>query len=159
MTEFRDVKIIGVISDTHNLLRPEAVQALKNSDLIIHAGDIGEQSIVDKLEKIAPVIAVRGNVDRAKWCESLPEKLKIKVGEVEIYIIHNLKELETKDLTDQVKIIISGHSHKPLHETKRGVTYLNPGSAGRRRFKLPISLAKITIEEEEIRAEILELSV
>ena len=157
--KFRAVKNIGVISDTHNLLRLEADKALQNSELIIHAGDIGNQQILNELKKIAPVVAVRGNSDNFEWCETLPVDLTISVGEIEIFIIHNLKDLVVENLSRKTKVIITGHSHKPLIEEKKGVIYLNPGSAGRRRFKLPTSLAKLYIEEKVVKAEIIELMV
>lgn len=158
MSKFLDIRNIGVISDTHNLLRPEAIEALQGSELIIHAGDIGDQNILAELEKIAPVIVVRGNVDIADWCRSLPHTSTIAVGEIKIFIIHNLRELETNDLSEEIKVIISGHSHKPLIERKDTVLYLNPGSAGRRRSKLPISLAKLKVDGSDVETEIIELT-
>jgi uncharacterized protein len=159
MCEFYDAKTIGIISDTHNLLRPEALVALQNSDLIIHAGDIGNRIIIDELKKIAPVIVVRGNVDQAEWCKTLPESIKIAIGEIEILVIHNLKELDVQDLSQKTTVVISGHSHKPSIQEKNSVLFLNPGSAGRRRFRLPISIAQLKIDGSEIQAEIIELSV
>lgn len=159
MFNFIDIKSIGVISDTHNLLRSEAIENLRGLELIIHAGDIGDQNILAELEKIAPVIAVRGNVDSAEWCQSLPHTSTIAAGEIEIFVIHNLRELEMGELSKKTKVVISGHSHKPLIERKDGVLYLNPGSAGRRRFKLPISLAKLKIDGADVQAEIIELGV
>lgn len=159
MREFYDAKAVGIISDTHNLLRPEALVALKHLDLIIHAGDIGERKIIEELKILAPVMVVRGNVDQAEWCKTLPESIKIAVGEIEILVIHKLRELDVQDLTEKVKVVITEHSHKPLIEEKNGVLFLNPGSAGRRRFNLPISIAKLKIDGPKIQAEIIELSV
>lgn len=159
MLEFPEIKIVGVISDTHNLMRFEAVEALRGSVLIVHAGDIGEPNILEELEKIAPVIAVRGNVDQADWCRELPDVRTVDIGKVKILIIHNLNELAMNRIPPNTKVVISGHSHKPLIETKNGILYLNPGSAGRRRFRLPISVAKMEIEGAEVHAEIIELTV
>ena len=153
------IRTIGVISDTHNLLRQEALRELEGSDLIIHAGDIGERRILEELEMIAPVIAVRGNVDCADWCDQIPLTQTVSVGEVKIYVIHNLKELDISLLDQEVKVVISGHSHKPLIETRNDCLYLNPGSAGRHRFKLPISLARIAINSGQVNAHIIELNV
>lgn len=153
------IKTIGVISDTHNLLRPEAIEALVDSDLIIHAGDIGERRILEELEMIAPVVAVRGNVDQEAWCRQIPLTSTITVGEVKLYVIHNLKELNASILEPEVKAVISGHSHKPWVENRKDILYLNPGSAGHRRFKLPISLAKIEINDGEVKAWLIELNV
>lgn len=159
MSEFFAAKSIGVISDTHNLLRSEAIEALHGSELIIHAGDVGNRNILAELEKIAPVVAVRGNVDSAEWCKVLPHTLTIAAGEIEILIIHNLRELKPSCLSEKTKVVVSGHSHKPLIARRDGVLYLNPGSAGRRRFKLPISLAKLKIEGAAVQTEIIELAV
>ena len=153
------IKTIGVISDTHNLLRPEAIETLENSDLIVHAGDIGERKILEKLEMIAPVIVVRGNVDSADWCRQIPLTQTVSIGKVKIFVIHNLKELDINLLIQRVKVVISGHSHKPLIEIRDDCLFLNPGSAGRRRFKLPISLAKIEVNGGQVKARIIELNV
>lgn len=148
---------LGIISDTHNLLRPEAVEKLKGSDLIVHAGDIGDRKILDDLEKLAPTLAVRGNVDSATWCESLPPWETVTLGKVKIYVIHNLKELAIDLQKDNIQIVVSGHSHKPLIESKNGVLFINPGSAGKRRFKLPITLATAEITGRKVDARIVEL--
>lgn len=153
------IKTIGVISDTHNLLRSEALRELVGSDLVIHAGDIGEQRILEELELIAPVVVVRGNVDCGDWCRQIPITNIISVGEVKLYVIHNLKELNSDILEPDVKVIISGHSHNPRIEKREDILYLNPGSAGRRRFKLPISLAKIEINEGQVKPRLIELHV
>lgn len=151
--------IIGVISDTHGLLRPEALAALRRSDLIIHAGDIGKPEILDKLAEIAPVTAVRGNVDRAPWARRIPPAEVLKTGGVSIYVLHSLLELDLKPEAAGFAVVVSGHSHLPKQETKKGVLYFNPGSAGPRRFRLPVSVGRLTIEGRQISAEIIELDV
>lgn len=149
--------IIGVISDTHGLLRPEAVEALRGSDFIIHAGDIGNPEILVKLGKLAPVTAVRGNVDREKWARKIPETNVLEVEDVSIYILHDLERLDLKPEAAGFVTVISGHSHVPKKEIKNGVLYLNPGSAGPGRFRLPVSLGRIVVEGSRLRAEIIEL--
>ncbi len=148
---------IGVISDTHNLLRPEAKERLVGSDLILHAGDIGSQVIITELQQIAPVIAIRGNIDNGAWAEDYPHTDTIEIGSQTLYLLHNLHVLTFNPQTAGVTVVISGHSHKPTIERKEGVFYLNPGSAGPRRFKLPIALAKLTIQGDAISAEIIEI--
>jgi putative phosphoesterase len=150
---------IGVISDTHGLLRPEAIQALRGSDHIIHAGDVGAPEILDILANIAPVTAIRGNVDTAAWARRLPETEVVEIAGISIYVLHDLAALDLKAEAAGIRIVISGHSHVPKQETKHGVLYLNPGSAGPRRFKLPVSVARIGISEGKIESEILELDV
>lgn len=149
---------IGVISDTHGLLRPEAVEALRGSDFIIHAGDIGNPSILGKLGELAPVTAVRGNVDREKWARKIPETTVLEVAGVSIYLLHDLHQLDLKPEAAGFAAVISGHSHVPKQETKNGVLYFNPGSAGPRRFKLPVSVGRIVVQGSDLRAEIIELS-
>ncbi|HET9183115.1 MAG TPA: metallophosphoesterase family protein [Candidatus Angelobacter sp.] len=151
--------IVGVISDTHGLLRPEALAALRGSEYIIHAGDIGAPEIIDELRKIAPVTAIRGNVDVQTWAREYPETEVVELGGKSIYIIHNLKALDLNPKAAGFDALISGHSHKPVQEMKDGVLYLNPGSAGPRRFRLPISVAKLSIEGNSLRAEIVILNV
>jgi putative phosphoesterase len=150
--------VIGVISDTHGLLRPEALQALRGSEHVIHAGDVGAPEILEQLATIAPVTAIRGNVDRAAWARKLAETEVVELAGVSIYVLHDLAQLDLKPEAAGYKVVISGHSHVPKQETKNGVLYLNPGSAGPRRFKLPVSVARITINEGKIAAEILVLS-
>ena len=151
--------IVGVISDTHGLLRPEALESLRGSEHIIHAGDIGAPEIVGELKKIAPVTAIRGNVDVQTWAREFPETEVVELGGKSIYVIHDVKALDLNPKAAGFDAVISGHSHKPGQETKNGVLYLNPGSAGPRRFNLPISVAKLSIEENGLRAEIMLLSV
>ncbi len=148
---------IGVISDTHGLLRPDAIAALRGSDHIIHAGDIGAPEILGELRKLAPVAAIRGNVDRAPWARKLPATEVVEIGGVSIYILHNLKELDLKPEAAGFAAVISGHSHMPGQETKNGVLYFNPGSAGPRRFRLPITVGRLLIEGSAIHGEILPL--
>jgi putative phosphoesterase len=150
--------LIGVISDTHGLLRPEAIEALCGAEHIIHAGDIGAAEILEKLATIAPVTAIRGNVDTA-WASRLPETEVLETGGISIYVLHDLAQLDLKPEAAGFEVVISGHSHVPTQETKNGVLYLNPGSAGPRRFKLPVSVARLVIREGKITAEILSLKV
>ncbi len=149
--------IIGVISDTHCQLRPEALAALQGSDYIIHAGDIGDPVILDRLEEIAPVTAVRGNVDRGGWTRKIPATNVLEIGEISIYVLHNLQELDLKPEAAKFAVVVYGHSHVPKQERKNGVLYFNPGSAGPRRFKLPVSVGRLTIKDGKIAARILML--
>jgi putative phosphoesterase len=149
---------IGVISDTHGLLRPEALFALAGSDHIIHAGDIGEPAILDQLTDIAPLTAVRGNVDHGAWAKKIPEINVLEVGGVSIYIIHNLQELDLKPEASGLAAVVYGHSHVAKREIKNGVLYFNPGSAGRKRFVLPVTLGKLLIRNQELEPEIIELA-
>jgi putative phosphoesterase len=136
---------IGLISDTHGLLRPEALQALRGSDLIVHAGDVGDPTILEALAKIASVIAMRGNVDTADWAKSLPETAVAEADGVNIYVLHDSKTLDLDPKASQFHIVISGHSHKPSRSEKNGVLYINPGSAGPRRFNLPITVGTLDL--------------
>lgn len=148
---------IGIISDTHGLLRPEAVEALNGSDHIIHAGDIGALDILDKLRQIAPLTVIRGNIDRAPWARKLPETEVVELGRLSIYILHDLKKLDLKPEAAGFAAVISGHSHVPKQETKGGVLYFNPGSAGPRRFRLPITVGNLVIENSAIQGQIIQL--
>jgi putative phosphoesterase len=150
--------IIGVVSDTHGLLRPEALVALRGSDYIIHAGDIGDPDIVPRLNTIAPVTAIRGNVDCEPWAQDYPATEVLEVGRISIYVLHNLAELDLKPEAAGFAAVIYGHSHKPRREMRGAVLYFNPGSAGPRRFQLPITLGKLKIDGAVIKsAEIIEL--
>jgi uncharacterized protein len=151
-------RLIGVISDTHGLVRPQAVEALKGVEMILHAGDIGNAAVLDTLREIAPVVAVRGNNDRGEWAETLPDWEAVEIGPVSIYMLHDLKEIDISP-AGQFQVVVSGHSHRPVVEERRGVLYVNPGSAGPRRFSLPISLAHLTIEGNSVKAKLIELSV
>jgi uncharacterized protein len=148
---------VGVISDTHGLLRPEALQFLKGCDSIIHCGDVCEQRVIDELSKIAPVAAVRGNNDKGDWARVLPETELLRIGDIFIYVIHDLSLIDIDPKTCGVAAVLSGHSHKPHIEHRDGVTYLNPGSAGPRRFTLPISVAELIIKGDSFTARIEEL--
>jgi len=149
----------GVISDTHGLLRPEAVEALRGSDRILHAGDVGDPEILEALAQIAPVTAIRGNVDTGPWARGLPETEVVEIGAVSIYLLHDLGQLDLKPEAAGFRVVIYGHSHKPKMEERNGVLYFNPGSAGPRRFKLPVSLGKLTIEAGTVHTELMELKV
>jgi uncharacterized protein len=149
---------IGVISDTHGLVRPQAVEALRGVDMILHAGDIGNSEVLDALREIAPVVAVRGNNDKGEWAELLPDWEVVEIGAISIYMLHNLKEIDISP-AGTFEVVISGHSHKPAVEERRGVLYVNPGSAGPRRFSLPISVAHLRIEGREATANLIELSI
>jgi putative phosphoesterase len=150
---------VGVISDTHGLLRPEAVEALRGSDRILHAGDIGAPEILEALAKIAPVTAVRGNVDTASWARALPETEVDEAGGVLIYMLHDRGQLDLKPEAAGFRVIVYGHSHQPKMEEKNGVVYFNPGSAGPRRFRLPVSVGRLTILAGKVGAELVELGV
>ena len=150
--------LIGVISDTHGLLRPEAVDALRGSRHIIHAGDVGSPDILEKLFQIAPVTAVRGNIDKEAWARILPETEVIELGGISIYALHDLARLDLKPQAAGFSVVISGHTHRPQQETCDGVLFFNPGSAGPRRFKLPISVGRLVIEHGKVRGELVELT-
>ena len=153
------VHTVGVISDTHGLLRPEALAALAGVERIVHAGDIGAPDVLDALGRIAPVTAVRGNNDRERWAADIPETDVLEIGEVSLYILHDLHELDLDPRAAGFAAVIAGHSHQPRMEERDGVLYLNPGSAGPRRFKLPISLARLTVTGPRLRAELVTLEV
>ncbi len=151
--------IIGLICDTHGLLRPEAVAALGGSDAIIHAGDVGDPALLTELACIAPVSAVRGNIDRGDWAQAVPETEVLEAGGVLIYILHNIDELDLDPAAVGFKVVVTGHSHKPATREKDGVLYINPGSAGPRRFSLPIAVGRLVIAEGAVSAELIELAV
>lgn len=150
--------LLGVISDTHNLLRDEAVLALRGSDRIIHAGDICRESLLDELELIAPVTAVRGNNDHGDWADKLPLSLTTEFGGINVHVVHILADTMADFSAESIKVVISGHSHRPGIHLKGGVHYLNPGSAGRTRFRLPATVAKIRVEGTLIDFEIIMLA-
>jgi putative phosphoesterase len=149
----------GIVSDTHGLLRPEAVQALRGSDRILHAGDVGAREILEALARIAPVTAIRGNVDTGPWARALPETEVVEAGGVSLFMLHNLGQLDLKPEAAGFRAVIYGHSHQPRIEEKNGVLYFNPGSAGPRRFHLPISVGRLMIEAGIVRAELVELKI
>lgn len=150
--------IIGIISDTHGLLRPEAARALKGSDLILHAGDIDEPEVLRSLIAIAPVAAVRGNCDRGPWADALPLAETLEFGGFLFHMLHDLSQLDLDPRTAGIHVIISGHSHIPVITRKNRILYLNPGSAGPRRFSLPVTLARITVQGRGLSPEIISLA-
>jgi hypothetical protein len=150
---------LGVISDTHGMLRPEAVAALQGADRILHAGDVGAAEILDALAKIAPLTAVRGNVDTAPWARSLPETEVIEVGGVLVYVLHDIGQLDLKPEAAGFAVVVYGHSHQPKIEEKNGVLFFNPGSAGPRRFNKPVSVGKLTLLAGRLHPEILKLTI
>jgi len=153
------MKTLGIISDTHGLLRPEAVTALQGSTLIIHAGDVGAMDILSRLRDIAPTIAVRGNVDDEPWARGLPLSKTVDFEGFAIHVVHRISDLDEAAIARaQVSAVVFGHSHKPLIETRDGVLFLNPGAAGPRRFNLPITLARITIVDGVLHPELITLS-
>lgn len=153
------VHTVGVISDTHGLLRPEAVAALEGVERIVHAGDIGSPDVLTALGRIAPVAAVRGNNDRGGWAAAIPETEVVEVGGVTLYVLHDLHELDLDPRAAGFSAVIAGHSHQPRLDERDGVLYLNPGSAGPRRFKLPVSLARLTVAGPRVHAELVTLEI
>jgi len=156
MAREREIRV-GLIADTHGLLRPQARSFLLDSDLIVHAGDIGGRGLLEQLQSIAPVSAVRGNNDTEPWAAHLPEAQLIDAGGVRVQVIHNLAELSL-DPAAGAQVIVSGHSHRPLLERRDGVLYVNPGSAGPRRFKLPIAIGELLIRGGAVSARIVNLT-
>lgn len=148
---------VGLISDTHGLLRPAATDFLRGCQRIVHAGDIGGSALLEALSAVAPVTAVRGNNDHGSASAELPETATIELGEVRLYVLHDLKQLAIDPRAEGVHVVVSGHSHKPLVEEREGVLYVNPGSAGRRRFKLPICVGELLIDGREVTPRIVEL--
>ena len=151
--------LVGVVSDTHGLLRPQVVEALAGSQLVIHAGDVGSPEILPSLSRLARVEAVRGNVDTAAWAQSLPETAVVEVQRYSLYILHDLKQLDLDPRAAGFAAVISGHSHVPASEMRNGVLYFNPGSAGPRRFRLPVSVGKLWVSSAGIRSEIVPLNL
>lgn len=151
--------ILGVISDTHGLLRPQACEFLRGVDRIVHAGDIGSPDVIAELQTIAPVTAIRGNVDKGAWADAFADVEVIETDERYIYMLHNLNDLDLDPVAAGFDVVISGHSHQPKCQTVDGVLYLNPGSAGPRRFKLPIAAARLSITTYGIDAQIHELQI
>ena len=158
MTKVKQITV-GVISDTHGLLRPEAVRALSGSDRILHAGDVGTPEILEVLAQIAPVIAIRGNVDTGVWARALPETETVEISGVSIYMLHDLGQLDLKPKAAGFRVVIYGHSHQPKIEERNGVLYFNSGSAGPRRFNLPVSIGRLMIAAGKVQAELVELKV
>jgi uncharacterized protein len=150
---------VGLISDTHGLMRDEALRQLEGSDVIIHAGDVGQLTILDRLKQIAPLSVVRGNIDLGDWADSLPHDALVQVGETLIYVIHDVNDIKANLQADRVHIVVSGHTHKPEKRQQGDILYINPGSAGPRRFKLPISVARLTICGDQRDVEFVDLAV
>lgn len=148
---------IGLISDTHGLLRPEATAFLRGSDHIVHAGDIGHEAVLRELATLAPVTAVRGNNDRDAWAKSVPESDVLRVDDILLYVLHNLDELDLDPGAAGFRVVVSGHSHWPLVAERDGVLYVNPGSSGPRRFKLPIAVAELHVMGTAVEARLVEL--
>lgn len=150
---------IGLISDTHNLLRPEALRALEGSDHIVHAGDICGPSVIEDLRRIAPVTAVRGNNDFGNWADSLPETHILRIADIAILMVHDLGTLEIDPVAQGIHVVVCGHSHRPRIEQREGVLYVNPGSAGPRRFRLPVSVGQLVVRGTDIDAKLIALDV
>jgi uncharacterized protein len=148
---------IGLISDTHGLLRPQALAALAGCDFLVHAGDIGDARILEQLARIAPVTAVRGNNDHGPWAQAVPETAVLQAGGINLYAIHDLAELDPAAAGFQV--VVAGHSHKPAQQLRDGVLYINPGSAGPRRFSLPVAVARLHVADGAVTPRILELAI
>lgn len=149
--------LVGLISDTHGLLRPEALAALQGCERIIHAGDIGKPAVLDGLRALAPLEVIRGNIDTADWAQALPDRLDLHIGDLRLHVLHDLKELDIDPQAAGINVVIAGHSHQPKIERRDGVLYINPGSAGPRRFRLPISLALLRLEGGNAQAELIRL--
>jgi putative phosphoesterase len=150
---------VGLISDTHGLLRPEAIAVLRGSDAILHAGDVGGAEVLAALAAVAPLTAVRGNNDHGAWADELPETATVTVGGVAIHVVHDLAALRTAPPPGECRVVVSGHSHRPAVVERDGRLWVNPGSAGPRRFKLPIAVAELAIVRGAVRARIVELAI
>ena len=150
---------VGLLSDTHGLLRPEALEFLRGSDHIVHAGDIGDAEVLEKLRSVAPVTAVRGNNDRDAWAGRIPETDTLQVGEVFIHVLHDLAQLDLDPAAAGFRVVVSGHSHQPRVDERDGVLYVNPGSCGPRRFKLPIAAGELRISGKSVKAKLVELKL
>jgi uncharacterized protein len=149
--------LLGIISDTHGLLRPEALRALRGASLIVHAGDVGAPEILTQLKATAPVFAVRGNVDTQPWAQELPLATMVEAEGFNLYVLHNLQHLDLKPEASGIHMVISGHTHQPEQYERAGVLFLNPGSAGPRRFHLPVTLALLDLDRKPLRAEVIPL--
>ena len=154
-----DSQLIGVISDTHGLVRPEALAALRGSELIIHAGDVGGSHVLESLQTIAPVVAVRGNIDKGPWAQALPKIEVVEVSRTWLYVIHDLNELDLDPSAAGFSAVISGHTHQPSIQNRKGVLLLNPGSAGPRRFELPVCVALIDVKGGMLELRLIELKL
>ena len=152
-----EARKIGLISDTHGLLRDEALEALRETELILHAGDVGDSTILDRLRELAPVVAIRGNIDTADWARVLPESEVVQAGGATFYMLHDVKKLDLNPRAAGFDVVVSGHSHKPGQSVKDGVLYINPGSAGPRRFSLPITVARMELARQPWTVEFVDL--
>jgi putative phosphoesterase len=148
---------IGLISDTHGLVRPQAIALLRGSDFIVHAGDVGDDKVLDSLERLAPVTVVRGNNDKGPWANSIPETAVLQIEGVSIYALHDIADLSLDPAAAGFGVVVFGHSHRPSSKTQHGVLYVNPGSAGPRRFKLPISVGELQIEDGSVTSRLVEI--
>jgi putative phosphoesterase len=153
-----DARLVGLISDTHGLMREEALRALRESDLIIHAGDVGKPEILDALKALAPVVAVRGNIDRGDWAAALPGTAIAETEAATFYVLHDLQQLDLDPKAAGFHVVVSGHTHKPNHTKREGVLYLNPGSAGPRRLDLPVTIARLNLRQRPWNPEFVDLS-
>jgi putative phosphoesterase len=152
--------VVGLISDTHGLLRPEAIDLLKGSDFIVHAGDVGAPEILVELARLAPVTAVRGNIDKGAWAQALPETDVLQVGEAAfVYLLHRIEDLDLDPAAAGLQAVVFGHSHKPGFHWKDGVLYVNPGSAGPRRFSLPISAGRLLVDGDKVSVDLMEMEI
>ncbi len=152
--------VVGLISDTHGLLRPEALDLLRNSDFIVHAGDVGDPAILTELGRLAPVTAIRGNIDKGAWAQSLPKTEVLQVGEAAfVYVLHSIEDLDLDPAAAGFQAVICGHSHKPGFRWKDGVLYVNPGSAGPRRFSLPVSIGRLLVDGDKVSVELVEIEM
>ena len=152
-----DAHIVGLISDTHGLLRAEALAALKGCDLIIHAGDVGKPEIIEDLSRVAPVVAVRGNIDNGSWASGLPMTAVAEAGPTLIYVLHDVQQLDVDPAAAGFDFVVSGHSHRPGRREQSGVVYVNPGSAGPRRFQLPVTVARLDLRQSPASVEFIDL--
>jgi len=153
----KEVTVVGLISDTHGLLREEALRALEGSDLIVHAGDIGKPEIIDTLKTLAPVVVVRGNIDKGAWASELPLTAIAGAGSTSIYVLHDIQQLDIDPSAAGIRVVVSGHSHKPSSVERSGILYLNPGSAGPRRFRLPVTVARLDLRQSLMRVDFIDL--
>jgi putative phosphoesterase len=151
--------VLGIISDTHGLLRPQALAALSGAHLTIHAGDVGRPEVLEGLRKLTPTYVVRGNIDTGSWATGLPQTMAVNVGELRFFVIHDIAELAIEPAAEGFAAVVFGHSHIPSVEDRNGIVFINPGSAGPRRFKLPVTVARVEITGRKMKARILELSV
>lgn len=152
-------RILGIISDTHGLVRPQALTALAGVEQVVHAGDIGGPDVLRELGGVAPVVAVRGNNDIGEWADALPDRRRFRAGAIEVFVLHDLHDLDFDPAAAGIDVVIAGHSHKPKLEHRDGVLYLNPGAAGPRRFRLPVAVALLHIDGDRANAELIELDV